>query len=238
MENNTEENKVNGVGNMPAGELNDPAFGGFAQPAQPVETNENDFSDEDEKPNLASGVVNNISQKLSETANEQVERTGDEIDSKESVPFDITKLSIEQLEILKSQLNATPDRVSKKKGNPRVFMRRTEDGRFVVKFKRAYLTMMMNEQLQAKEAILVIPVLYYGATEFVDMRWDAFQELEKVSCEVLEDFSKTEEVDDGVTISRETGQEVVMTKTIVRHFFKIKLSDKDIVQVEAEYANA
>lgn len=219
--------------------LNDPNFGGFSEPANNTSANEDDFSDSESKPSVASPIVGDIAKRLSEAGNEgKVNENANEIIPQESAPFDLSKMTPEQLQTLKSMLNATPDRISKKKGNPTVTLRQTEDGRFIVKFKKAYLTMMMNEVLQAKEPILVIPVQFYGEEGFTDMRWDAFQELRKVTCEVLDDLSKTEEYDDGITVSRETGQEVVMTKTVVRHYFKVKLSDTASTTIEAEYANA
>lgn len=216
--------------------LDDKEFGGFS--GAPLD-DESDFDDQEDiqaKPaSTATPAVSSIAQRLNQ-------REVDEADEDEGIKtpkstFDLASLTPDDLAILKAKLNATPDRLIRKKGNPIVTMRKLDD-KFIVKFKRAYQKQILNEELQKKEEIHIIPVLFYGETEYVDVRWDVFQMSERVKCEVIDMKSREEEVFDGVTVSRETGQEVEMYKKYVRHFFTVQLSETEKVEIEAEYANA
>lgn len=196
--------------------------------------NEN-LDDIESKPQ-STPVVSNIASRLNAR---EIEDNADEdegIKTPKST-FDLASLTPDDLAILKAKLSATPDRLIRKKGNPIVTMRRIDD-KFIVKFKKAYQKQVMNEELQKKEEVHIIPVLFYGETEYVDIRWDAFQLAERVKCEVIDMKSREEEFFDGVTVSRETGQEVEMYKKMVKYFFTVKLTETDKVEIEAEYANA
>lgn len=202
--------------------------GGFAGSSKPE-------TPEGEKP--LSGVMSNIASRLSNAEVPKAEHS-EEVIEKEAPAFDLTKLTSEDLARLKQMLNATPDRLMKKKGNPIVTMRKL-NGKFIVKFKKTFQTMVMDEELQKKVAVLMIPVLFYGDTEYTDIRWDNFHDnAERVKCEVINILSKTEEILDGTTISRDTGAEVEMYKTMVRSFMTVVLPETGTVEIEAGFVNA
>lgn len=218
--------------------LNDPDFGGFSQGVggAPIEEEKEQPTELSDSPKPNTEVISNISERLTKT--EEVVEDEGLIKEKEAPAFDLTSLTAEQLSTLKQMLNATPDRLVKKKGDPIVTMRKLDD-KFIVKFKKAYQVMVLDEELQRKVPVLMIPVLFYGEEKYVDIRWDMFhQNAERVKCRVTNILSKTEEIFDGTTISRATGTEVEMYKTVVHNYMTVELPNVGSVDVEAEFVNA
>lgn len=159
------------------------------------------------------------------------------VNPEQATPFDISKLSREQMQTLKAMLNATPDAQTRKRENPRVRLRRIDD-KFIADFKRAYLTLIKDPENHRDVERHVIPVKFMGEENFTDVLYSKFINSEQVACEVVDSKQKVEEYIEGETFSRETGTIVEMVRKEVINWFTVKLPDGRTVEIEGKIANA
>jgi len=165
------------------------------------------------------------------------ETTDDEIVPENPLPFDVKSLSRDQLQTLKAMLNATPDTQKKKKGNPKIFLRRIDD-KLICNFKRAYLSLVDDPENNRKVERHIIPVQFFGEKEFKNILYSSFINSERVACEVISTRNKEEEFNEGETVSRETGTLVDMIRKEIRYWFTVKLPNGETTEIEARLANA
>lgn len=193
------------------------------QPEQPSE------------PKEPESVADAISQRLS---GEAEAGQGEGVAEPENpVPFDVTKLSRDQLQYLKQMLAATPDTQKRKKSNPKVFLRRIDD-KIVSDYKRAYLALVNDPENNRKVERHVIPIKFFGESTYQDVLYSQFINSERVACEVIQTRQQVEEYVEGETISRETGLPVEMVRKEVKYWFTVKLPSGETAEIEARLANA
>lgn len=180
---------------------------------------------------LSSSISDRLSK--SEEAGEQ----GGVVEPESAMPFDITKLSREQIQTLKQMLAATPDSQQRKKSNPKIFLRRI-DGKMVADYKRAYVALVNDPENNRKVERHVIPIKFFGESAYQDILFSQFINSERVACEVIQTRQQVEEYIEGETISRETGLPVEMVRKEVKYWFTVKLPNGETVEVEARLANA
>ncbi len=216
-------------------ETKDPIMGGEAQNgtqiAPPVDTEPTP----EPTPEPVKDPVASVAERLSETSGADTEQGV--IREENAVPFDITKLSRDQIQQLKAMLNATPDASRRKKENPRVRLRRI-DGQFVQDFKNAYLALVEDKENRREVERHVIPVLFIGAKDFTNVMYSRFINSEQVACEVVDFRQKIEEIPEGEVVSRETGTLVEMVRKEMRVWYTVKLPDGSTVEIEGKVANA
>lgn len=176
-----------------------------------------------------------ISDRLSKA--EGADKESDVAMPETAVPFDITKLSREQIQTLKQMLAATPDTQQRKKSNPKIFLRRIED-KMVADYKRAYIALVNDPENNRKVERHVIPIKFFGEETYQDVLYSQFINSERVACEVIQTRQQVEEYIEGETISRETGLPVEMVRKEVKYWFTVKLPSGETVEVEARLANA
>lgn len=150
--------------------------------------------------------------------------------------IDITQLTTEQLQALKAALSATPDRASTADKAKEVKIRRIGD-KYVVDFKRAYLTYMMDETEQRKVETHIIPVKYEGAADFVDVRYKVFMQADQVKCKVLDMQKREVPVTEGETYD-EHDRLVEMVRTEVVYSLLIQTPEGRELTVDGKVANA
>lgn len=153
------------------------------------------------------------------------------------VPFDISRLSKEQIQTLKSMLAATPETQTRKKENPRVRLR-SIGGKIVIDHKNAYMALVRDPANHREVERHKIPVQFYGEEGYSDMLYSDFINSEQVFCEVLSTRREVDEVVEGVTTSRETGLPTEMVVKYVRDYFTVKLPNGDTVEIMGKVANA
>lgn len=159
------------------------------------------------------------------------------IEEEQAIPFDVTKLSREQLQTLQQMLQATPNAAVRKTRKPQVRLRRI-DGNFVVDFKNAYLGLIKDSENRREVERHVIPVKFLGSENFSDVLYNKFINSEQVACEVLNSRQETEEIIEGETLSRETGTMVEMVRKVIRNWYTVKLPDGTELEIEGKIANA
>lgn len=183
------------------------------------------------KPNIAS-----ISERLSEQ--ESGEARGSEVMNTETpIPFDLSQLRPEQLQQLKQMLAATPDRIVRKKKNPTVTLRVIND-KVIVNHKNTYKALVDDPENNRKVERHHIPVLFQGDKDYTVIMYKEFINSPRVACEVTGTRSETDEIVEGETVSRETGQMVEMVVKVIRDYFTIKLPDGSTIEIEGKIANA
>ena len=181
-------------------------------------------------------IVEDISNKLSEEGVEKTKKTN--FTPKETIPFDPTKLTSEQIQTFKAMLEATPEKLSKEVVNPRVTIRKHK-GKYVIDYKRAYEKVVKDIE-QNKEVLKhIIPVLYNGEKEYVDILYPEFINAERVSCEVIKHTEENKKFIEGETISRVTGRLTELVRMERIHHFTIKLPDNEgVLDIDGKMANA
>ena len=181
-------------------------------------------------------IVDNISNKLSEEGVKEVGKTN--FNPKETIPFDPTKLTSAQIQTFKAMLEATPDKLSTEVAKPRITIRKHQ-GKYVIDFKRAYEKVMKDVELNKEVAKHIIPILYKGEKEYVEILYSEFINSERVVCEVLKHTQEKKKFVEGETISRATGRLTELLRTEMIHHFTIKLPDNEgELEIEGKMANA
>lgn len=153
------------------------------------------------------------------------------------LPIDLSKMSLEQLQTLKSVLAATPDAPTRVKKNKMTVTLRRIDGQMVADFKNAYLGLVKDAENRREVERHLIPIKFFGETEYHSILYSAFINSERVECEVLKTRSETEETVEGTTISRQTGLPVQMVATKVISWFVVRLPNGEEVEIEGHIAN-
>jgi len=181
-------------------------------------------------------VIPSISDRLSENEVKDND-TGENVHAETALPFDISKMSKEQLQVLKSMLAATPEGGKKPKQKPQIKIR-TIDGKVMEDFKNAYLALVRDSVNNRDIERHKIPVKFFGHKDYEDILYKTFMEAEFTTFEILSTRRELEEVVEGETISRETGTLVDLVIKKVKDFFTIKLPNGETVEVPAKIANA
>ncbi len=157
------------------------------------------------------------------------------------LPIDINALSDDQLHLLKARLNATPDRVSQKRSNPTVLIRRF-NGNYVTDIGGAIDSLVRNEDGIGTKELVLIPIKTLGSDEWVKVNWKEFMQSEQIRCEVIKMESVPESIPErGTVFSREKGVMVQREITTVRNTLTIQLpagAPEKTMTVDAKIANA
>lgn len=182
-------------------------------------------------------IVEGIGERLSSQTHEKKEETSNEPKGINTVPFDVGKLTADQLQQLKSMLAVTPERATTKKGNARTFLRNINGG-FVIATKPAYLALVYDATRLSEVETHKIPVKLHNSDKWIDIIYTDFMKAERVPCEILSVREEKGRRVEGEVVQRETGKIVEMEVVIVNHFFKVKLPDGTIVEIEGSASNA
>lgn len=181
-------------------------------------------------------TVDDISARLSKENN--TENAEEEVIEKETpANFDPSMFTPEQMQILKRMLNATPDRPTNKNKGMIVQLREIE-GRTIKDFSKAFNGYMQDpEEPSRRLPVVKIKVWFFGQDEPEEMLYTAFMESPRKKFTVLGTRTETEEVEEGETISNETGKLVTMLTVYHHRFFTIEV-DGQKVEVSDKIVNA
>lgn len=191
----------------------------------------------EEKSTTAPSVVDNISQKLGEKAKPESNTASEMPSSANPMPFDVTKLSKEQLQTLKAMLNSTPEGQLNERKNPEITLRRI-DGNYVIDFKNAILGIVKDPETGRDIERHLIPCKFKGTEEYVNVLYSKFVNSERIPCEVISHKEEKKPTIEGQVYSRERGRMVEMVRTHVISYFTIKLPEGDTLEIEGRLANA
>lgn len=194
------------------------------------------------KGGTADPTPEDIGNRLSQAESGETAEAKNVMEAKSAIPFDISRLSVDQLQALKSALAQTPDTIrGKKKANPRVTLRRM-DGKLIVDYKEPAFKVIVHDGTQRRDVEkYMISVRFKDEDKFTDVDWQQFIEAPRISCEVISTRRQEEEIVEGETVSRATNEPVEMVKVMVHDWFTIKLPEEDgggTMEIEARIANA
>lgn len=182
------------------------------------------------------GLLGAIGEKLGGQEQEH-EKKPDLPTPQQAIPFDIGKLSPDQLQLLKAQLAVTPERVSQKKGNPTTILRKIGD-RFVVAIGKAYLALVYDATRLTEVETHKIRVRFNGDDKDTDIVWTDLQRADRVPCEIVSVRTENSTRKEGEIVQRETGKLIDMEVTMINYFFTVKLPNGTLVEVAGEASNA
>lgn len=187
-------------------------------------------------PTPSTGVVGAIAAKLEQKEQAQASTSESGVMPETPLPFDVTKLSQEQLQALKAMLAVTPDQPQLRKQNPTVLLRKI-GGKYVVDFKNAYLALVFDPERRAEVEQHKIPVRLEGASGYTDLLWKEFIQADQVKCEVVSQRQEVFEHKEGIVRSRETGLPVEMIAKEIRYFFTVKTPEGTTMEIPGSVAN-
>lgn len=151
-------------------------------------------------------------------------------------PFDISKLSKEQLQSLKAQLAVTPDAPQMEKQNPVVLLRKIA-GRYVVDFQNSYLALVYDHEQRRDTEQHKIPVKFMGDDEYTDIMWKEFIQSDQVKCEVVSSRYEDGSYSQGMVRSRQTGLPTELTVRTRTYYFTVKLPEGQTVELPGHVVN-
>lgn len=153
------------------------------------------------------------------------------------LPFDLSAITPDQLASLKQMLNATPDRIARKKENP-IIKLRVMNEKIVVDHKNAYTGVVHDRELRADVERPIIPVLLDGNTEWQNIMYTDFMELPQIKCEVISQRKEEFDVPDGECISNITGRPTEMVIHKIDYFYTVKMPGGSTREFKAHVTNA
>lgn len=190
---------------------------------------------------IATPVVSEIADRLAnQKPPETIEESSKPI-ANTPMMIDLANLSPEQLSTLKSMLSVTPDRVQQKRGNIRIEIRKVsvnDVDRYIVDFKRSRMALQYHAETGKEMETHIIPVLFDGETDYVDMNYTEFMQSDRVAVEVIGQRSEENIIDEGQVVQRETGKLVTKEVKIVDYFYTVSLPNGKNVELQGKMANA
>lgn len=198
---------------------------GFKVGQEAPEQNESSY-EEKQEPEKEVNVADSISKRLGQQATDDVQEESTAPKAQNTMPFNINELSREQLQSLKAMLNATPDGQSKKDRKPTVTIPEI-NGKIIVDHKKCIQGLVKHPDTQQDVMRPLIPVLFKGEKEYVNILYSEFINSNKITCEVIKHTFEPKTIVEGETISRETGRLVDQVRTEMISYFTVKLPNSD-----------
>lgn len=176
-----------------------------------------------------------------------VDEIGDEIEAEESeetnapqaetpLPaFDISKLTLEQLQQLQARLSATPSAAETQKHKTYIKLREYM-GKVIVDFGNAFIGLMDDPENNRQVHRHFIKVRLDGETEMRTIAYEVFMQLEQINCEVLKTLSSEDPQKVGSTYN-EHGELVEMTVVKKNYEFKVLTPDGKELTIDGKVAN-
>lgn len=196
---------------------------------------------EAEREDTPDPTVDVISQRLQQETVQVSEEDQHKPQAHQPMMIDLAKMSMEQLQQLKSMLNVTPDRAQQKRGNIRVIIREVEVNgvkRYVTDFKNAHIAIDYETNTGREIESHRIPVLLDGDTEYTPMHYTEFMQSTRVPVEVTAQRVVDNSVSEGEVLQRETGKIVEKEIKILNYFYTVKLPSGKEVEIQGKVANA
>ena len=186
--------------------------------------------------NEAEDKIADIGARLNALPQEERKRA-DEPRGVEALPFDIDKLTPEEMQRLKARLAVTPERLSTKKAPARTFLR-TIGGRFVVATKPSYLALVYDATRLSEVETHKMPVKFHDSDKWTDIIYTDFMKADRVVCEIVSIREDRGTRTEGEVVQRETGKIVSLEVAVVEYFFTVKLPDGTTTEVAGSASNA
>lgn len=181
--------------------------------------------------------VKDIGDRMSGGAAEgQGRKEGDPI-PKEPAAFDITKLSLEQLQGLKAQLANVPERVSNKQKNPTTLLREF-NGDLVTEFSNSYMAVMRDIEQQRDVEMPMIRVKTAKNPDWVQVKYKDFMLFPQIKCEIVRHMQEADRRVEGEVWSKERASYVELEVKMMKHTFEVKLPDGSTVMIDSRMSNA
>jgi hypothetical protein len=190
-------------------------------------------------PVTATNNLGDIGAKLgaSVAKQEEIKKVSNEPIPETPLPFDMAKLTGEQLKQLKSMLAVTPEQSVPQDAGHKTKIR-TMGGRCVIAIKNAFLSVIYDPAMGQEKNAEKMPVKFLGDEDYTEVLWKDFMESPRVECEIVSTREEKSVRKEGKIIQRETGRLIDMEVKMVTRFITIKLPSGQIVEIENSASNA
>lgn len=205
---------------------------------QTIDVTSKDLGYDIEPEKTGDPVIDDISKRLSEgTSTAKTEDTPNVAEPQQAVPFDLSKLSVEQIQQLQQMLQMTPESVKKKVIKP-VTQIRVMDEMYIIDAKKSYMKLRKNTIEGRDELAHYIPVKFYGTDTFVEKDYREVMQAERVRCEIVSTrYEDASYIEGEPVIHRETGRLTEREVKITVPFYLIKLPNGDTTEIKGEMSN-
>lgn len=188
-------------------------------------------------PKDESKVVSNIAEKLSKSTQVAEHNNAQVVEPSDSVPFDISKLSIEQIQQLKHILEVTPNSVKKVVRKPTTKIR-TLDGKYLVEAKRSFMRLRKNTIEGRDELAHYILVRFHGEANFVEKDYREVMQADRIVCEIVSTrYEDASYIEGEPVVHRETGKLTEREVKVTVPYYTIKLPNGETVELKGEMSN-
>ncbi len=198
---------------------------------------------EDDKPAEApvkdeSAVVADVSERLgASTKTETTEQKQEVATPQNTMPFDVTKLSIEQVQQLKQMLEITPESAKKRIIKP-VTQIRVIKGKYLIDAGKSYMKLRKNTLEGRDELAHFIPVKFFGDKDFIEMDYREVMGADRVKCEIVSTRTVDESYIEGEPVThRETGRLTEREVKVITPYYTIKLPTNETVEIKGSMSN-
>lgn len=154
-----------------------------------------------------------------------------------NLPFDLTKLSVEQIQQLQQMLSTTPESVKKRIIKP-VTQIRTIDGKFLVDAKKSYMKLKKNTLEGRDEIAHYISVRFFGSDKFEEYEYRDILNAERVKCPIVSTRTVDNSYVEGEPVEhRETGRLTEREVKILTPYYTIQLPNGETTEIKGEMSN-
>ena len=185
-----------------------------------------------------SAVVASVSERLGQSTHSETTENKSEVASPQnSMPFDLTKLTVEQVQQLKQLLEATPESAKKRVLKP-VTQVRVMGGKYLIDAKKSYMKLKKNTVEGRDELTHFIPVKFFGDKDFTEMDYREVMGADRVKCEIVSTRYEDDSYIEGEPVThRETGRLTEREVKITTPFYTIKLPNGQTVEIKGAMSN-
>lgn len=226
---NTEENAGGNDQVVPTGEV--PTDGASLNPPAP------EITTEDIVPKATPEA---ISQRLGDQSSTGKASEEQVAQPQNAIPFDFSKLTVDQIQTLKAMFESTPDKKKQVVRRPKIKVVEI-DGRYVIGLHgRAFLKVVRDHDLNREVERHYIRVIFHDMKpneQPFEMPYREFISADRVECEVVGQNHSKIPVVEGEVWSVERKRMVEMIREDVKHEYEIQLPDGEVVKIDGDFAN-
>lgn len=183
-------------------------------------------------------VLDKVSERLGQaTQTTQNTESTPVAEPQQTMPFDLSKLTTEQIQQLQQMLAVTPQSVKKRVIKP-ITQIREINGKYVIDATKSFMRLKRNSIENRDELTHFIGVKFYGDAEFTEMGYSQLIEAPRVKCEIISTrYEDGSYIEGEPVVHRETGHLTEREVKITIPFYTIKLPTGDTVEIKGSMSN-